>query len=373
MAQTRFHGTGENTFFADFLYDRVVPQDHFLRRLDEVVPWDAFGGQLLTYYKGSAETGRPPWNPVLMLKVLVLAHLYTLSRRDTETHINENMPAKWFVGLAADEKGPDYSTLADFQSRLTQNGKVEVFEKLLEQIIALAIAKGVVFGSIQIVDSVHVVTNVNTAKDSAQQKDGGVPRDPDARWGVKHKHKVHDENGQERVITEYFYGYKQHVSMNEASGLITSVEHTAGNIYDGHQLPRLIKHDLKIGIPISIVTADKGYDNGDNHFFLEGKKLHSAICLCDYRTKKKDAKKAPWIALKRTPQYRLGLKVRGRIEARFGEAKTQHGFRRCRDTGLQAFKVQGFMTVISLNLKRLVLLLTGTVFSPGITAPMKAC
>ena len=122
---------------------------------------------------------------------------------------------------------------------------MEVFEKLLEEIIGVALAKGVVFGSIQIVDSVHVVANVNTAKDDAQQKEGGSPCDPDAKWGVKHSHKVRDENAQEKEVKDYFYGYKQHVSMNEASGLITSLEHTPGNAYDGHQIPGLIEHDLK--------------------------------------------------------------------------------------------------------------------------------
>ena len=48
-----------------------------------------------------------------MLKVLFLSHLYGLSRRETEVYLNENMPAKWFIGIAADESRHDYSTIAD--------------------------------------------------------------------------------------------------------------------------------------------------------------------------------------------------------------------------------------------------------------------
>jgi IS5 family transposase len=353
------------------LYDRIVPRDHFLRQAEVVVPWDECGAQLLEYYKGGAEYGRPPWNPVLMLKVLFLEHLYGLSRRETEVYLNENMPAKWFVGIAADESGPDYSTIADFQSRLSRNGKVAAFEKLLDQIIGLAKAKGVVFGTIQIIDSVHVVANVNTAKDDANQKQGKEPRDPNARWGVKHSHKVRDEHGQEKRIPEYFFGYKQHVSMNAANRLITSVSHTPGNEYDGHQLPGLVEHDLALGIPVRIVTADRGLDDGENHCFLETKKLHSAIRLNDVRFEKNDPNKAPWIKLRATPEYQEGLKVRSRIEHKFGEAKEQHGFRRCRGVGIAAFKVQGLMTAIAMDIKRIVLLVTGTPFSPGIGAPLK--
>lgn len=136
--------------------------------------------------------------------------------------------------------------------------------------------------------------------------------------GVKRKRKVRDEKGNEKEIPEHFFGYKQHASLNPASGMVTSLEHTAGNVYDGHQLPELIAHDLKLGLPISIVTADKGYDDGENHYFLQNKKIHSAICLNDYRTEeKKDGNKQPWIELRRTPEYRLGLKARGRIEAKY--------------------------------------------------------
>ena len=57
------------------------------------------------------------------------------------------MPSKWFVCLAVDEPGPDYSTLADFQSRLTKKGTVEVFARMLDEIISLGQSKGIVFGS----------------------------------------------------------------------------------------------------------------------------------------------------------------------------------------------------------------------------------
>ena len=54
----------------------------------------------------------------------------------------------------------------------------------------MAVESGIHFGSIQIVDSVHSIANVNTAKDQARQKRGKEPHDPDAKWGAKHKRKV---------------------------------------------------------------------------------------------------------------------------------------------------------------------------------------
>jgi len=59
---------------------------------------------------------------------------------------------------------------------------MKVFEELLDRIIQEARIRGVKFDSIQIVDSVHSVANVNTTKDQKRKdKEGKGPRDPDAQ------------------------------------------------------------------------------------------------------------------------------------------------------------------------------------------------
>jgi len=154
-------------------------------------------------------------------------------------------------------------------------------------------------------------------------------------------------------------GYKAHCSLNAESELITSVVVTPGSAPDGHQLPALLDRDLAQGLPIAIVAADRGYDDGHNHFLLAFKGLHSAIRLNDYRTKKKDGNKEVWQRLEATPEYQLGLKERYKIERKFAEAKTRHGLRRCRYLGLLRYGLQAFLTAIVLNLKRIIKLLTG--------------
>ena len=39
-------------------------------------------------------------------------------------------------------------------------------------------------GSIQVIDSVHTIADVNVEKDERRQRDGLPPRDGSARWGV---------------------------------------------------------------------------------------------------------------------------------------------------------------------------------------------
>ncbi len=82
----------------------------------------------------------------------------------------------------------------------------------------------------------------------------------------------------------YFYGYKQHVSLNAGSGLITALVHTPGNAADGKYLGRLVERDEQIGVKAQVYAADRGYDDGENYLFLWDRGLKSAISLNRYRT-----------------------------------------------------------------------------------------
>jgi transposase len=204
METQRYVKTGQESFFGDYLYDRVVPENHFLRKLRELIDWDRFTRKLIKLYKGEGVVGRPPFDPALLLRVELIAYLYNLSEREVETYINDCLSAKYFVGLAIDECAPDHSTLTKFRERLIARGKLKIFEEMLQEIVCIAIEQDIQFGSIQIVDSVHSVANVNTDKDRRRHDKGKVPHDPDAKWGVKHQHKVKNENGNDVTQTQYF-------------------------------------------------------------------------------------------------------------------------------------------------------------------------
>ncbi|MEN6530692.1 MAG: transposase, partial [Anaerolineaceae bacterium] len=146
MGHERFAETDHNSFYGDYLYDQVVAQDHFLRKLEQVIDWERFTRKLIRLYKGEGLVGRPPFDPALMLKVEMVAYLYNLSERQVEVYINENLPAKYFVGLAVDQKAPDHSTLTVFRERLLQRGKLKVFEEMLAEIVEIARQSGVQFG-----------------------------------------------------------------------------------------------------------------------------------------------------------------------------------------------------------------------------------
>lgn len=299
MAQQRFPERGKTSFFGDLVYDRVVPQDHFLRKLEQGVDFRPFTKKLVRYYQGGAEYGPPPYEPALLFKMLLLSYLYNLSERQTEDLVNYHLPAKWFVGLAVDEAAPDHATLTLFKNRLIARKGTQVFEDLFRKVVRLARERGIRLGRIQVVDSVPSVADGNLEREKGQHEKG--PRDPDARWGVKGAQQIRDEEGQKQARKEYCYGYQAHVSFNPQAGLITSLSFTPGNAYDGHQLPTLVEQDLSQEIRAEVYAGARGYDDGENHLYLKERGVKSALRLNNYRTQKQNPHKGPWLRLMADP------------------------------------------------------------------------
>ena len=127
-------------------------------------------------------------------------------------------------------------------------------------------------------------------------------------------------------------------------------------------LEEVVHMAVEQGLPIETYFGDRGYDDTENHYQLETMGLHSALKLNKYRTQKKDGNKEVWQAMVQTDEYQAGQRVRYKIERKYGEAKENHGLRRCRYLGRIRYAIQTYLTVIAMDLKRMVKLLTGINF-----------
>ena len=146
VSKERFKADTSDSFFGHFLYEQVIPKDHFLMQLKSIVPWQRFSQELVQYYQGRAKHGRPPCDPGVVLKMLLLSFLYNISERQVEDLCNLYLPARCFLGLGVDERPPDHSTLSAFKKRILENGKLVAFEKLLRTVIRLALEQGIEHG-----------------------------------------------------------------------------------------------------------------------------------------------------------------------------------------------------------------------------------
>lgn len=359
----RFKKHTTNSFFGHFLYDQLLDKKHFLIQAKSIVDWSKFTNRCLRWYKGAGEVGRPPYNPSCLLKMLFISYLYNFSERQAEMMVNDSIAMKCFLGLGVDEIAPDHSSLTYFKERLLKGAGKSAYDQLLREILTQAKQRGVKFGSIQIIDSVHTIADVNTDKDDTRKDKGEKPRDPSAKWGTKGKKKIKDKKtGKMITINKSFFGYKTHTSANADNKLITSITTTSGEASDGKQFMKLVGKDSFTPLPKTSRTyaADKAYDDGENHQYLKDKKMGDAIILKKTRLDKKDQNKQIWQELVATKQYQEGAKRRREIEAIFGIQKQNHGLRRARYLGLDKYHVQTTITALVYNLKVVVACITGS-------------
>jgi IS5 family transposase len=319
-------GDASGSFFGDWLYEQVLgDRPHLLRDLIRLVDFEFVNETCAPFYP--EETGRPPYEPALMFKIVLLQFLYRLSDRQVEEAVTYNLLYKWFLGLAADEQPPDHTALCRFRARLGP----EQFLALFNHVVAAARQQGLISDELHVLDSTDMAARVDLfrLKDTCQEDDEDqtyVDRhspDPDARFGRK-------------TPTKGFYGYKLHLAEDATSQLITAVHITPGNAPDGAQVPALVT-----GRPTEVV-ADKGYDWPQNHHWLRRHRIISGII------RKQPGRGRP----------RRSRRLRPMVERKFAELTVHHGLAQCRYWGLAKTTIQAVMTAFVVNCKRLVRLLS---------------
>ena len=145
----------QESFFGSYLYDRIVPVDHLLRKINQVVDFSFTGQMLKDRY--NPDIGRPAEDPEFMLRLCLLQYIYNDSDRQVVENARLNLAYKCFLGLAVDAEVPDYTTISYFR---TQRLGEEKFKSVLEQIVLQCITKGLVKGNRQIIDSTPVIANI---------------------------------------------------------------------------------------------------------------------------------------------------------------------------------------------------------------------
>ena len=109
-----------------------LPEDHLVYFVSDVV--DQLDLSAIHAWYGEERRGQPPYNPVLMTKLLVYGYCTgVFSSRRLEKRIQEDIP---FKVLAAGNE-PDFRTISDFRKI-----HLVALEGLFEQVLELALESG---------------------------------------------------------------------------------------------------------------------------------------------------------------------------------------------------------------------------------------
>jgi IS5 family transposase len=141
-------------------YELYTPRTGSVQRVADVVEVIASG--LEARWPASRRRGRPGTPAEVVLRMLVLKHLYGLSYDDLEREVRANLVYRAFARISCD-RVPDAKTILKIAKALGP----EVIQTLHQRVVALAVAAGVAKGRRLRIDTTVVETNVHYPTDSS--------------------------------------------------------------------------------------------------------------------------------------------------------------------------------------------------------------
>lgn len=136
------------------IFDATVPTDHYLRRVHQAIDFDRFRKILLSSYHPSL--GRPPFEPLVLLKLEFLQYQYDLSDREVIKQSQVNMAFRFFLDLSLDSALPDPSLLTYFRARLGPEAHQQIFQELIAQARQLGLVKD----RLRLKDATHIMAQI---------------------------------------------------------------------------------------------------------------------------------------------------------------------------------------------------------------------
>jgi len=267
------------------------------------------------------EGGRPACRVGVLLRVMILQHLYGLSDPQAEEQIKDRLSFQKFVQLDTHESVPDETTLCRFRQRLIECG---LHEELLGLLNAQLEARGYIVKRVTLVDAT-LVESSRKRPDVQAAREGRAP-DADASYTRKYN--------------QSFYGYKAHVSSDGAHQLIRAAVISTARAYDGDVLTQVAAADAEV------IYADKAYDTKANQAWLRARGIRNGIL-------KKEAHHIQLTDEDQENNHQKGL-VRRQIERIFAHLKQWQHYRRVRYLGLARNQLELTLKAVAYNLKRLV-------------------
>lgn len=132
----------QNQLFYDFNLEQLVPENHFLRQIDQFLDFSSIKERLSDYY---SHTGRPSVDPELMIRMLIVGYSYGIrSERRLCEEIQFNLAYRWFCRLGLEDAIPNHSTFS--KNRLGRFREAGLFSAVFHQIVASCIEEGLVKG-----------------------------------------------------------------------------------------------------------------------------------------------------------------------------------------------------------------------------------
>lgn len=257
-------------FDYEFRLEEINKKQPPLQKLNAVIDWELFRNPIeeALIVQAKAPGGRPPYDKLMMFKILILQRYYNLSDEQCEFQIKDRLSFMDFLDIKLHDTVPDENTIRTFKERLKDKNLSQTLFDLFTDKLS---KQGVIAKTGSMVDAsfVDVPRQRNTKEDNDTIKVGAVPiefgknkhklaqKDTDARWAKKNQ--------------ETHFGYKNHVNVDQHSKLIDKYCVSSASKHDSQLLEELVgKDDVQL-------YADSAYRSQDIECYLQSIKCKSQV------------------------------------------------------------------------------------------------
>jgi len=282
--------------------------------------------------------GRPPYPTELMVRVLVVQHLFNLSDERLEYHILDRWSFQRFTGLEQSSNIPDCKTVWVFKERISAAGAAGiVFDEVNRQLAE----HGYIARCGQIIDaSIVEAPRQHLSREEKQVVEAGMTpeewtpakrrqKDPDASWTKKHGRS--------------FHGYKVSVSIDAKYKVIRKEETCTAKESDSRHFESILDPMNTSGD----VYADRGYasETREDALIWDGYRPHI----------QRKAKPGKPLGKRQKQRNSRIARPRARVEHVFAQFAAMGG-KTVRSIGLKRAQFGLTMKAAVYNMKRLVFL-----------------
>ena len=211
-------------------YARVEKLGDRLEAVNGLIDWDRFR---VFFSEETAGPGRPPYDPVLMFKMLVLQRFYSISDEELEYQVADRVSFQRFLGFP--NVIPDYSTVWRFRESLSDGDRTDlIWNELKRQMTE----RGIKVSDGKVQDATFIVAPPGKTNSGEEDRGRGQPstRNEDGTWAKKNN--------------KSFFGYKSHVKVDLETGIVEELAVTSASVHDSV---------IDLMDPNDIAYRDKGY------------------------------------------------------------------------------------------------------------------
>ena len=332
-------------------------EDDMLEMLDEIVDFEIFRERITEHlgYGYKPQGGRPPFDPVVMFKILILQGMHNLSDKKTERQVRAYLPWMLFLGFEFGDAMPDENTIRHFRNRLTETGALPVLIEAFENELK---AHGYDARSGHTVDAslVPAPRQRLTEEEKEAIKEGksaeevwpdepnkAAQKDVDARWVKRTKVYRGPDGKPKQQIVKMEYGWNFHINSDNKYKFVRKHAVTPANVHDSQCFKYLVDCDNTA----RVVYADSAYFSEETEEFLKEEGIRSKII-------RKKPKGKPMPAATARANSKKAEK-RSRVEHVFGHMKNRFGLY-IRTIGLARAETKLSLAVLAYNIDRFIFL-----------------